>query len=67
MRTLEGFRSIEINVKEGVVTLTQGNGRYSTESISFPVSQWAALQITVTAEVTSPTAEPVLEVLDQAA
>lgn len=67
MRVLEGFRSIEISVKEGVVTLTQGNGRYSTESVSFPVSQWGMLMVAVESEMTSPAPEIVLEEVLKAA
>ena len=58
MKTFEGFRSIDIDIKEGNITLSQGNGRYSTESITFPVSQWGHLAAAISAEVMNPTPEP---------
>lgn len=62
MRTFEGFRSIDITIESGNIVLSQSNGRYSTESITFPVSQWGHLAAAISGEVAYPTPEPAPEV-----
>jgi len=55
MKTFEGFKSIEIDIKDGNITLTQEKYGYSKESIAFPVSQWGHLAAAISGEVMNPT------------
>lgn len=57
MKVFDGFASITISIEDGNITLSQAV-RYSTESITFPVSQWGHLAAAVSSEAMNPTPEP---------
>ena len=59
MKTFEGFKSIEITIKDGEVILRQEQHGYSYDYIRFPVSQWGHLAAAISAEVMNPTPEVV--------